>query len=66
MLKEGAAIGIVAGAAGGVLLARVVGSFVSDVQIPGLVPIAAAAILASVTAAARAARVDVVSALRSE
>jgi hypothetical protein len=76
VLKEGAAIGIlgiVAGAAGGVLLARVVGSFVSDVQIPGLVPIAAAAmvlvaaaILASVTPAARASRVDVVSALRSD
>ena len=76
VLKEGAAIGIlgiVAGAVGGVLLARVVGSFVSDVQIPGLVPIAAAAlvlvaaaILASVTPAARASRVDVVRALRSE
>ena len=76
VLKEGAAIGIlgiVAGAVGGVLLARVVGSFVSDVQIPGLVPIAAAAmvlvaaaILASVTPAARASRVDVVGALRSE
>jgi predicted permease len=76
VLKEGAVIGvlgIVAGAAGGVLLARVVSSFVSDVQIPGLVPIAAAAmvlvaaaILASVTPAARASRVDVVRALRSE
>ncbi len=76
VLKEGGAIGIlgiVAGAVAGVLLARVVGSFVSDVQIPGLVPIAAAAlvlvaaaILASVTPAARASRVDVVSALRSE
>jgi len=76
VLKEGAVIGIlgiVAGAIGGVLLARVVASFVSDVQIPGLVPIAAAAlvliaaaILASVTPAARAARVDVVRALRSE
>ena len=76
VLKEGAAIGIlgiVAGAVGGVLLARVVSSFVSDVQIPGLVPIAAAAmvlvaaaILASVTPAARASRVDVVRALRSE
>ena len=76
VLKEGAVIGvlgIVAGAAGGVLLARVVGSFVSGVQMPGLVPIAAAAmvlvaaaILASVTPAARASRVDVVRALRSE
>jgi ABC-type antimicrobial peptide transport system permease subunit len=76
VLKEGAAIGIlgiVAGTVGGVVLARVVTSFVSDVQIPGLVPIAgaalvliAAAILASVTPAARAARVDVVRALRTE
>ena len=76
VLKEGAAIGIfgiVAGAAGGILLARVVGSFVSDVQIPGLVPITiaglvliAAAILAAVTPAARASRVDVVSALRAD
>ena len=76
VLKEGAVIGIlgiVAGALGGALLARVVGSFVADVQMPGLVPIAAAAmvlvaaaILASVTPAARASRVDVVRALRSE
>jgi hypothetical protein len=76
VLKEGVVIGvlgIVAGAAGGLLLARVVGSLVSDVQIPGLVPIGlaalvlvAAAILASVTPAARASRVDVVRALRSE
>jgi hypothetical protein len=76
VLKEGAVIGglgIVAGAASGLLLARVVSSFVSEVQIPGLVPIAAAAlvlvaaaILASVTPAARASRVDVVRALRSE
>lgn len=76
VLKEGALIGIlgiVAGAIGGVLLAKVVGSFVSDVQIPGFVPIVAAAfvlvaaaIVASVTPAARASRVDVVRALRSE
>jgi len=76
VLKEGAVIGIagiVAGAVGGVLLAKVVGSLVSDVQIPGLVPIVAAAfvliaaaIVASVTPAARASRVDVVRALRSE
>ncbi|MGH9385757.1 MAG: ADOP family duplicated permease [Vicinamibacterales bacterium] len=76
VLREGAVIGvsgIVAGAIGGVLLARVVGSFISDVQIPGAVPIAAAAsvlilsaIVASLTPAARASRVDVNSALRSE
>jgi putative ABC transport system permease protein len=76
VLREGAVIGvigIVAGAAGGWLLARVAGSFVSGVQMPGPVPIAAAAgvliaaaIVASVTPAARASRVDVISALRSE
>ena len=76
VLREGAAIGvigIVAGAVGGWLLARFAGSFVSGVQMPGVVPIAAAAgvliaaaIVASVTPAARASRVDVISALRSE
>src|SRR5262249_23926934 len=65
--------GIVAGAIGGVLLSRIVGSFVPDVQMPGLAPIAgaafvliAAAIVASLTHAARASRVDVICALRSE
>ena len=76
VLREGAVIGvsgIVAGAIGGVVLARVVGSFITDVQIPGLVPIAGAAavlvvaaIVASLTPAARASRVDVLRALRSE
>jgi len=76
VLREGAVIGIggiVAGAIGGVLLSRVVGSFVPDVQMPGLVPIAGAAlvlviaaIVASVTPAARASRVDVIDALRAE
>jgi len=76
VLLEGAAIGIagiVAGAIGGVLLSRIVGSFVPDVQMPGLAPIAGAAlvlvvaaIVASVTPAARASRVDVVCALRAE
>jgi len=76
VLREGAAIGvtgIVAGGVGGWLLARVAGSFVSGVQMPGVVPIAAAAgvliaasMVASVTPASRASRVDVISALRSE
>src|SRR5262245_52671638 len=76
VLREGAAIGIggiVAAAIGGVLLSRVVGSFVPDMQMPGLAPIAGAAlvlvvaaIVASVTPAARASRVDVVCALRAE
>jgi predicted permease len=76
VLREGAAIGvigIIAGSVGGWLLARFAGSFVAGVQMPGLVPVAAAAgvlvaaaIVASVTPAARASRVDVISALRSE
>ena len=76
VLREGAAIGIggiVAGAIGGMLVSRIVGSFVPDVQMPGLAPIAGAAfvlvvaaIVASVMPAARASRVDVVCALRAE
>jgi ABC-type lipoprotein release transport system permease subunit len=55
------------------MLARIVGSFITDVQIPGAVPIAGAAtvlvlaaIVASLRPAARASRVDVVRALRAE
>jgi len=76
VLREGATIGvigIVSGAIGGLLLARIVGSVVTDVQIPGIVPIVGAAavlvvaaIVASLTPAARASRVDVVTALRAE
>ncbi len=76
VLGEGATIafsGIVAGAIGGVLLARVVGAYVQDVDVPGALPtvgaallLVAAAILASLMPAARASRVDVVQALRSE
>jgi ABC-type antimicrobial peptide transport system permease subunit len=50
-----------------------VGSYVQDVRMPGVVPVAgsaivllAAAIVASVLPAARAARVDVMQALRSD
>jgi putative ABC transport system permease protein len=76
VLGEGATIagaGIAAGVVGGYVLARLVGSFVTDVQIPGAVPIlaaaavlAAAGILASLLPAARASRVDVIQALRAE
>jgi predicted permease len=76
VLKEGAAIagiGIVAGAVGGVVLTRIVGSYIEEVRIPGVVPIVAAAtilvvaaVLASVVPAARASRVDVIDALRPE
>ena len=65
--------GIVVGALGGMALARVVGSYITEVETPGLVPIAGAAavlvtaaILASLVPAARASRVDVISALRAE
>ena len=76
VLGEGAVIavaGIVAGAIGGVLLARLAGSFIQDVRIPGALPVigaaailVAAAILASLMPAARASRVDVISALRGD
>jgi predicted permease len=76
VLGEGVVIagaGIAAGALGGLALARVVGSYVTEVRMPGTLPIAGAAavlvtaaILASLMPAARAAKVDVISALRSE
>jgi len=76
VLKEGAAIagiGIVAGAVGGYALTRLVGAYIQEVRIPGAVPIVAAAmilvvaaVLASLVPAARASRVDVVQALRTE
>jgi len=76
VLKEGAiiaGIGIIAGIVGGVVLTRVAGLYIEEVRIPGALPIAAAAgilvvaaILASLVPAARAARVDVVDALRPE
>jgi len=76
VLGEGAVIavsGIVAGAVGGIVLARIVGSYIQDVRIPGALPIigaatilVAAAIIASLMPAARASRVDVVQALRAE
>jgi len=68
-----AAIGIAVGAAGGFVLARVAVRFFPSVQVPGALPLIgatavliAAAIVASLMPAARAARVDVLQALRSE
>ena len=76
VLKEGvviAAIGIASGAAGGYALARAAARFFDHVQVPGAVPLTgaaailiAAAIAASLMPAARASRVDVMQALRSE
>jgi putative ABC transport system permease protein len=76
ILREGALIGvsgIVTGAVAGMALARVVNSYITEITIPGAVPtigaaavLVAAAILASLMPAARASRVDVISALRGE
>jgi ABC-type antimicrobial peptide transport system permease subunit len=68
-----AIIGVVAGAAGGWALARIAAAYIEDTQVPDLVPVAAAALIllaaavaASLLPAARAARVDVMEALRAD
>jgi predicted permease len=76
VLGEGALIasaGIAAGVLGGLVLAKLVGSYVTDVRLPGVVPLlgaaavlVGAAVLASLMPAARASKVDVIQALRSE
>ena len=76
VLKEGTVIaiaGIVAGVVGGFVLAKLVGSYIPDVHIPGALPLLgaalvliAAAVLASLMPAARASRIDVIQALRAE
>ncbi|HWJ55726.1 MAG TPA: ADOP family duplicated permease [Vicinamibacterales bacterium] len=76
VLGEGAVIaagGIVTGIAGGFVLARLVSGYIQDVRLPGVLPVCgaamllvAAAILASLIPAARASRVDVLQALRSD
>jgi putative ABC transport system permease protein len=76
VLSEGvviAAIGIAVGTAGGYVLARVAARFVANVPLPGAMPLMGAAamligaaIVASLMPAARASRVDVLHALRSE
>jgi predicted permease len=76
VLREGAviaAIGIAAGAAGGYGVARLAATLVDNIPMPGIVPLTGAAavlvgaaIVASLIPAARASRVDVIKALRSE
>ncbi|MGH9384613.1 MAG: FtsX-like permease family protein [Vicinamibacterales bacterium] len=76
VLSEGAtivAIGLIAGAAGGYAFAGVASSYLGNVRLPGAVPILGAtavllgaALIASLMPAARASRVDVLQALRSE
>jgi ABC-type antimicrobial peptide transport system permease subunit len=64
---------VVAGALLGYVLARLAGSYVLDMKMPSALPVIVsalvlltAAVVASVLPAARAARVDVIQALRSE
>jgi putative ABC transport system permease protein len=76
VLREGVAIvaiGIAAGAAGGLLLGRIAASQLENMRAPGVLPLLSAAavlvgaaLVASLMPAARASRVDVLGALRSE
>jgi predicted permease len=68
-----AGAGVVAGAILGYAVARVAGGYIPDVRMPSALPVVvsavvllAAAVIASAVPAARAARVDVIQALRSE
>jgi predicted permease len=68
-----AAAGVLAGAAFGYVAARLAGSYFLDVKMPGALPVVlsafvllTAAVVASWLPAARAARIDVIQALRSE
>jgi len=68
-----AAAGVLAGAAFGLVLARLAGRYFLDLKMPGALPVfvsafvlMAVAVIASVLPAARAARVDVTQALRSD
>ncbi len=76
VIAEGAAMaigGLAVGFACGFWLAQLAGSFLGDVKMPGILPVAGSALvllLAAITAAAipaaRAARIDVMQALRAE
>ena len=76
VLTEGmvmATVGVVAGVVAGYVLARLGGQIIPDVHVPGALPVLGsaailivAAVVASLLPAARAARVDVMVALRSE
>jgi putative ABC transport system permease protein len=76
VLAEGlsiVAVGLIAGAAGGYAFSGVAASYHENVRLPGTLPIVAASLVllgaaaaASLMPAARAARVDVFQALRSE
>jgi predicted permease len=68
-----AVIGVGTGAVAGFALSRLIGSYILDVRLPGLLPLAgaigiifAATVIASMLPAVRAARVNVMQALRSD
>jgi ABC-type antimicrobial peptide transport system permease subunit len=68
-----AGVGILAGAVSGFALARLAGGYFEDMRMPGAIPVIgsaivllAAAVIASMLPAARAARIDVMQALRSD
>ncbi len=68
-----ASVGVLAGAAFGLVVARVAGSYFGELKMPGALPVIVsafvllgAAVVASMLPAARAARIDVIQALRSE
>jgi ABC-type antimicrobial peptide transport system permease subunit len=76
VLSEGiliVAVGLAVGTAGAFVFATVAASYHEDLRLPGALPLVAAAtvlvsaaVLASLMPAARASRVDVLQALRSE
>jgi putative ABC transport system permease protein len=76
VLKDGlviASIGVVSGVLVGFIFARLIGKYVTELQLPGALPlfisaavILTAAVVASALPALRASRVDAVQALRSE
>jgi len=68
-----AGVGVLAGAAFGLVAARLAGSYFGDLKMPGALPVIVsafvllgAAVIASMLPAARAARIDVIQALHSE
>jgi ABC-type antimicrobial peptide transport system permease subunit len=76
VIAEGAlmaGIGVLTGGIGGYILAKLVGSYVMDIRMPSLLPVIvsavvllSAAVIASAWPASRAARIDVMEALRSD
>jgi putative ABC transport system permease protein len=76
VIAEGAIMaagGVLVGAVAGYGLAKLVGSYITDIATPGVIPVVAsaiillaAAIIASALPAARASKVDVIQALRSD